>query len=116
MKLLLKILKKSGDYSGDDVEILFETYIKYREQYKLRVHPEDNDFFESYILQGNKFIGGVIRTPSQKRLINAKRFIEKYLSLYTSENLVKWKVVVVLYHTREKFSQNLSYVYNRERR
>ncbi len=71
----------------DDIDLLFETYVKYKSQFKLRALDEDNDFFHSYILSdscGKDYI----RTPAQRRLYKAKRFFSEYLSRLSKEELL----------------------------
>jgi hypothetical protein len=87
MKLLLDLLEEQGD----DVAILRETYIQYREEYKLRILPSDNDFFRSYILQDNRTPEAVICTPSQRRLLNAKRYLVEQLKGEPVETLQEFR-------------------------
>ncbi len=83
MKVLLDLLEEYGD----DVEILRETYIRYRKEYKLRVLFYDNDFFRSYILEDHKAPEDVINTPSQRRLLKAKRYFYGFLEDCSAEML-----------------------------
>src|SRR3989338_9914855 len=46
MKVLLDMLKKHKE----DIEILEETYIKYKNRFKLRLQAEDSEFFETFII------------------------------------------------------------------
>jgi hypothetical protein len=87
MKLLLDKLKAHGD----DVAILEETYIEYRKECKLRVLPQDNDFFKSYILQDSNITEDIIRTPSQRRLLGAKNYLRQQLTTYSLETLREFK-------------------------
>lgn len=87
MKMLLDHLKSQGD----DVEILEETYIQYKDEYKLKVLPHDNDFFHSYILQDNNVAKTVIRTTSQKKLLDAKTYLGKRLASYKPDVLRELK-------------------------
>lgn len=87
MKLLLARLKAQGD----NVEILEETYIQYKDEYKLKVLPLDNDFFQSYILQDNDDAKTVIRTTSQKKLLDAKIYLNRRLDAYTPDVLRELK-------------------------
>ncbi|MGB1249935.1 MAG: DUF262 domain-containing protein [Candidatus Promineifilaceae bacterium] len=87
MKVLLAKLKAAGD----DVEILEETYVQYRGEYKLRALPIDNEFFQSYILQDSSGAETGIDTTSQKRLWNARCFFEARLSIFSPETLREFK-------------------------
>ena len=87
MKILLDILEENGF----EVDILRETYIQYRKQYKLKVLPSDDDFFRSYILEDNKAPEVLIRTPSQKRLLRAKNYFTEKLTDYPVEILQEFK-------------------------
>lgn len=83
MAVLLEELKKKtpSDEEKEDIELLKETYIKYKRQYKLRALEEDNDFFHSYILQSKDGFD-YIKTPAQRRLYDAKKyFVEKLRGL-----------------------------------
>ncbi|NLS14624.1 DUF262 domain-containing protein [Vibrio sp. SM6] len=73
-------LLSSSVEEKDELELLYETYVKHRRQFKLRALEEDNDFFHSYIL-GNKDGKPFIRTPAQRRLHNAKQFFTSKLNL-----------------------------------
>ena len=86
MKLLLDRLGKH-----ENVGIFTETYIRYYGKYKLRVLQDDNDFFESYILQDNTISAGNVRTPSQGRLRNAKNYLDQRLEKYPPETLREFK-------------------------
>lgn len=87
MKLLLDKLKSMGD----DVEILEETYLQYKKEFKLRALAPDNEFFRSYILQDNSMSEEVIRTTSQRRLLNAKIYIAEKLENLPIESLRTFK-------------------------
>lgn len=82
MKLLLDRLE-----DHEDVAILRDTYIRYHGEYKLRVLQDDNDFFQSYILEDNPISKDSVRTPSQERLLNAKHYLNQRLEKYSSETL-----------------------------
>lgn len=76
----------SSDDEEENLDLLYETYVKHRKQYKLRALEEDNDFFHSYILEdkdGHSFI----RTPSQRRLYQAKIFFSDHLQYLSKEEL-----------------------------
>ena len=63
---------------GNDVKRLRRTYIK-DDIYKLRVLDIDNDFFESCILKDNGSGDNEVETPSQRRLLEAKKFLAKWI-------------------------------------
>jgi hypothetical protein len=82
MRLILERIKASGQ----DIHLLWATYISYGNRYKLEILPQDNDFFNTYILEkhdGQLFI----RTPSQRRLWEACKFLSKCVEKYSSETL-----------------------------
>ena len=86
----------------DNLNLLYETYIKYHKQYKLRALEEDNDFFHSYILEdsnGENFI----RTPAQRRLYLAKEFFIGRLELLSKAELE------ILKSKMDEFSRVLVY-------
>ena len=87
MKILLDQLKKRGY----EIERLKDRYIQIYGEPKLRVLQDDNDFFRSYILQDNSFSNGNVRTPSQKRLLDAKNYLRQRLKKYTPEILQEFK-------------------------
>ena len=76
MKLLLTQRKKAGH----DVTMLEDTYIRIYNRDKLRVLDTDNDFFTSYILQDNCPDVSQVHTPSQRRLLKAKNFLDQSLN------------------------------------
>lgn len=89
MTVLIELLRNhtNDEDELDDIDLLFETYVKYKSQFKLRALDEDNDFFHSYILSDN--CGkDYIRTPAQRRLYKAKTFFHDYLSDKSKEQLL----------------------------
>ena len=95
MAVLIESLKKktTNEDELEDVDILYETYVKHKRKYKLRALEEDNDFFQCYILEkrnGRNFI----RTPAQKRLYKAKKYFKEYLSAFNKDelNIIKKKI------------------------
>jgi hypothetical protein len=88
----LKNLSESDD-ELEDIELLYETYVRHKKQYKLRALEEDNDYFHSYILDGDNG-RNYIRTPAQKKLYNAKIYFEEYLLNLSKEelNLIRRKI------------------------
>ncbi|MDN4715999.1 DUF262 domain-containing protein [Vibrio parahaemolyticus] len=47
MTVLIELLRNltNDEDELDDIDLLFETYVKYKSQFKLRALDEDNDFF-----------------------------------------------------------------------
>ncbi|GAD89905.1 hypothetical protein VHA01S_029_00380 [Vibrio halioticoli NBRC 102217] len=80
----------SSDEEEEDLDLLYETYVKHRRQYKLRALDEDNDFFHSYILE-SKDGKSFIRTPAQRRLYEAKQFFKEKLDLLEKPKLEELK-------------------------
>lgn len=92
----------SSDEENENLDLLHETYVKNRRQYKLRALEEDNDFFHSYVLEdraGETFI----RTPSQRRLYQAKNFFVKELQFLSKDELNNLKSKI------DEFSRVLVY-------
>ncbi|EPD8212103.1 DUF262 domain-containing protein [Yersinia enterocolitica] len=92
MKCLIKSLKNTSDTEKekDELELLSETYVKHRKQYKLRTQQDDNDFFHSYILEDNEG-DSFIRTSSQRRLLEAKQYFMSSLSFLSKDELNEFK-------------------------
>ena len=86
---LNSLLSKYTDCDTDTKELYVETYIKYKSAFKLEVLFDDNDFFVSYILENNDIPTDIISTPSQKKLLYAKEFFDKKLSLDFSQAQLK---------------------------
>ncbi len=87
MKVLLNLLKQNGQ----DVEILEETFIKYKNTYKLRLQQEDAEFFQTYILEDVANPEIVQTRPSQKKLLFAKSYFTERLSSMTKTGLIEIK-------------------------
>lgn len=97
MSALIKRLQEltdAGDKEGqEDLDMLHETYVKHRREYKLRALEEDNEFFHSYIL-GDKDGGDFIQTPAQRRLYKAKEYFARTLAGYDRKQLEEIKVKI----------------------
>ena len=93
MKLLINRLDQLNAYEGKTTKIamLQDTYIQQYGEYKLRVLTDDNEFFQSYILENNLVPNGTVRTPSQRRLNNAKEFLYRRINSYSPEILQELK-------------------------
>ena len=76
--IFMKLLLTQHKSMGNDVKRLRRTYIK-DDIYKLRVLDLDNDFFESYILEDNGSGNNEAETPSQHRLLKAKKFLAEWI-------------------------------------
>jgi uncharacterized protein with ParB-like and HNH nuclease domain len=77
---LNSLLSRLTECDEDTKELYKETYIKYKSAYKLEVLSEDNEFFTTYILENNDMPGGIMSTPSQKKLLNAKLYFDAKLT------------------------------------
>jgi len=88
MYVLIQRLKDeaSNDDELEDIDLLYETYVKHKKQFKLRALDEDNDFFHSYIIGENNG-KDYIRTPAQRRLYKAKKYFVDYFSNLNKEQL-----------------------------
>ena len=75
MKLLLDQIGEDG--KENEINKLKDRYIQLYDEYKLQILPDDNDFFKSYILQDNSLSKDNVRTPSQKRLLDAKNYLRQ---------------------------------------
>ncbi len=80
--IFMKLLLAEEEKVGNDVTMLKDTYIRIYNRYKLRVLDTDNDFFTSYILQDNQPDVSQIHTPSQRRLLEAKNFLNQSLKAH----------------------------------
>lgn len=87
LTIFMRLLLDKLDSFGDDVSILRETYVQYRNEYKLRVLEYDQHFFCKCILEDYEDTESLIETPSQRRLLEAKNFFIKNLEKRTVENL-----------------------------
>ena len=88
----LNVLAESED-EQEDIDLLNETYVKHRKQFKLRILKEDNDFFHCYIL-GDKDGRDFIRTPAQRRLYKAKKFFVDALVRFDKAQLLEMKTKI----------------------
>jgi len=88
MAVLIESLRiqVSNEEELEGIELLYETYVKHKKQFKLRALDEDNDYFHSYIIENNDG-KTYIRTPAQRRLYNAKQFFVKFFSNLDKEEL-----------------------------
>ncbi|GEM_PF-310113 len=87
MKVLLTLLKKNEQ----DIEILEETYIKYKNRFKLKLQDEDAEFFQTYILSDTPNPEILITRPSQQKLLFAKEYFDSRLSIMTLPQLLEVK-------------------------
>lgn len=95
MAVLIQRLREESESDDEieDIDLLYETYVKHKRQYKLRALEEDNDFFHSYIV-GENSGKGYIRTPAQRRLYKAKKYFVDFMSELNKEELnnIKTKI------------------------
>jgi len=89
IKCIIELLNKHK-HDETFVEMLEETYIKYKKEYKLRILEDDNEFFRTYILNNNKASQDLIKTPSQQKLLNAKAFFMKKLQLLKPDKILEY--------------------------
>jgi len=87
LTIFIRILLDKLSFFQDDISILWETYVQYRNEYKLRVLEYDQDFFRKYVLEDSDETGRLTKTPSQRRLLEAKKFFIKELEPRSVENL-----------------------------
>lgn len=76
--IFMKVLLTQHKSMGNNVKRLRRTYIK-DDRYKLRVLDLDNEFFESYILEDNGSGDNEVETPSQHRLLKAKKCLAEWI-------------------------------------
>ncbi len=88
MAVLIQKLREESTNEDEleDIDLLFETYVKHKKQFKLRALEEDNDFFRSYIVGENNG-KDYIRTPAQRRLYKARKYFVKYMSQLNKDEL-----------------------------
>ena len=90
MKLLIDHLGTHKDETTK-IDMLRDTYIQQYGEYKLHVLQDDNEFFKSYILEDNPVPNGGVRTPSQRRLDNAKKILLERVKSYSPQTLLELK-------------------------
>ena len=83
MKVIIKILEANN--SSVISSKTFSRYIFDGDNYKLELENEDNSFLQNSIL--GDIPVSTTETPSQTRLINAKKLFEKTLSNYSKDKL-----------------------------
>ena len=107
VKSAIETLKCKGDKElGGHIKDLKETFIVKSSFLKLELLGEDNQFFRSYIIEGQEYPDETI-TPSQKRLKKAKKFFKEKLGNLSIEDIKKLlsklgKTRVLVYTVREK--------------
>ena len=83
IKLLLEKLEKSDNNLHKSLE---ETYIQNDGKYKLNVLPIDDDYFKSSILKNDLSAADHAETPSQNRLLEAKKWFKTWLDNWYNED------------------------------
>lgn len=107
------LLSMYTECDNDTKEIYLETYIKYKQAYKLEVLLDDNEFFTTYILENNTVPNNIISTPSQKKLYAAKKYFSDRLSSeFNQEQLAELllkieKTKVLTYSVQDKSESTL---------
>jgi len=86
MKVLIDFLKGKGEQK-EKIEMLEDAYIKYKNKIKLKMQEDDNEFFQTYILNEGENAKEFVKTPSQRRLLFAKEYFKRELSGFPSEEL-----------------------------
>lgn len=82
------VLDRLRDHVDDKTFMrLRETYLERYDEFKLRVLQDDNPFFHNYILGDHPVAEGFITTPSQRRLWQARQYLDKRLAQYSPEQL-----------------------------
>jgi len=77
IKEIIRQLRQLGTFPRDRIRGLEENYLIYENIYKLELLGDDREFFRKYIIGEEE--PPEILTPSQDRLIRARRFFEKKL-------------------------------------
>lgn len=77
--ICMKLLLAQHKEADNEVRFLEDTYIQFHGRYKLHVLEIDNDFFTTYILQDNPCSDSQVSTPSQRRLLDAKAFLNRWI-------------------------------------
>ena len=86
---LNSLLSIFNECDKDTKELYMETYIKYKSAYKLEILLEDNEFFTTYILENNNISDDIISTPSQKKLLFAKKIFDTMLTSEFTQSQLK---------------------------
>ncbi|MGG7060128.1 DUF262 domain-containing protein [Clostridium nigeriense] len=107
------LLSLYNECENETKEIYLETYIKYKQAYKLEVLLDDNEFFTTYILENNSVPANIISTPAQKKLYAAKKYFTDRLSFEFNQNQLKEllekieKTKVLTYSVQDKAEATL---------
>lgn len=107
------LLSLYNECENETKEIYLETYIKYKQAYKLEVLLDDNEFFTTYILENNSIPANIISTPAQKKLYAAKKYFTERLSIEFNQNQLKEllekieKTKVLTYSVQDKAEATL---------
>jgi len=82
MKVLIDYLKDMGEKELDTLE---RSYIKDGHKVKIRLQSEDNEFFQTYIVGDGKNAKDFVKTPAQRRLLEAKEYFKKELIIFIND-------------------------------
>lgn len=74
---------------SEEANELSKKYIKYKNNYILRLQDQDDGFFKSYILSNNS--NKIEKTPAQKNLSYAKNYFTKALENIDEQELIGYK-------------------------
>lgn len=84
--IFIKLLvEKLAESDNDLYESLEKTYIQINGEYKINVLPVDDDYFKSYILKNDSSAANYAKTPSQKRLLEARKWFKIWLDNWSNE-------------------------------
>ncbi|WP_083914878.1 DUF262 domain-containing protein [Alkalispirochaeta alkalica] len=83
------IKKLENSLKNNKISIKIDKYIKYYDQYKLRLIENDNDFFQTYIIENKGNHNSKFTTPSQKRLFEANNNFREWLEDINIEEVEK---------------------------
>jgi len=89
MKALIGILSKNK--RGQDFEREIRRYLRDKDVYKLELIHPDNEFFKTYIIEDNELDERFLETPSQRKLLNAKKYFLEQLSKMNKSELIQHK-------------------------
>jgi uncharacterized protein with ParB-like and HNH nuclease domain len=88
MKVILGILKNKGSQTDPKAD---RRYLKDGNVYKIELVPTDNEFFKTYIIDNDQDADTFVKTPSQKRLVSAKKYFKSMLEKFDIAILEEYK-------------------------
>jgi len=92
IKEILTQLKQLGqkDIEPEEIRKIEESYLKYKDVYKLSLLGDDAEFFQKNIVENVEYPRELL-TPSRRRLLQAKQFFERRLEGVKKEKPSKFK-------------------------